>query len=188
VFSRARRSSMAILQWGACTDVDKSHSECTRPLSPPLATLTVELGGVCRPLLYAYNVLSNTCVSVVRTLRREVGLKHRAEVQLQLPTAGVQRPNPTRVTLHQESVLISDVKTDDGTQYYQVSWCDKRGRSHVVRCAQQIPIQPDQISSCHTYMWGFAVFSCVSCTAAMCMTAALRFGRHCRCGSATRDF
>jgi hypothetical protein len=60
-------------------------------------------------------------------------LKHRAEVQLQLPTAGAAPPNPTRVTLHQESVLISDVKNEDGTQYYQVSWCDKRGRSHVVR-------------------------------------------------------
>lgn len=60
-------------------------------------------------------------------------MKHRAEVQLQLPTAGAPRPNPARVTLHQESVLISDVKNESGTQYYQVSWCDKRGRSHVVR-------------------------------------------------------
>ena len=82
-----------------------------------------------------------------RVLCREVGLKHRAEVQLQLPTAGAPRPNTTRVTLHQESVLISDVKTEKGTQYYQVSWCDKRGRSHVVSRSQCIPVQPNEIDA-----------------------------------------
>ena len=67
----------------------------------------------------------------------EVGLKQRAEVQLQLPTVGAAPPNPTRVTLHEESVVISDTKTMDGTHYYQVSWSDKRGRSHVVRQTAQ---------------------------------------------------
>lgn len=27
---------------------------------------------------------------------------------------------------------VSQVKSEDGAQYYQIQWCDKRGRSHTV--------------------------------------------------------
>lgn len=58
-----------------------------------------------------YGVLTRSQVIAGDALMGEVGLKHRAEVQLQLPTPGAPPPNATRVTMHQESVVISDVCT-----------------------------------------------------------------------------
>ena len=48
----------------------------------------------------------------------------------------------------EESVEITATKTMDGTGFYEVTWCDKRGRVHVVwkRYSRFRPRRPGRLS------------------------------------------
>ena len=73
--------------------------------------------------LYKYQVINSNSTLT------QCGVKNRSEIQLQLPSP---EADAQRAAGFQESVHITSTKSMDGAGFYEVTWRDKRGRSHVV--------------------------------------------------------
>ena len=87
---------------------------------PPIMLLTIRL--LWREMLTRSQVIAGDAAM------GEVGLKQRAEVQLQLPTVGAAPPNPTRVTLHEELPIWTELNSQrfcvsTHCVFSPFSWC-----------------------------------------------------------------